>query len=287
MNKLDREARTRILHLLCEGQSIRATSRLTGASKNTIIKLLIDAGTAASEYQDRVFRNLKCKRVQIDEIWTFTYSKQARVAGAKRKDLAYGDTWTWVATCADTKLVPSWMVGRRDIEHAIPFLFDLKERLDGRFQLTSDGLQIYLGAVEEVFGDEIDYAMLVKVYGHPSIGAQTRYSPPPVLSVRKVSIKGRPASEHVNTSYAERNNLNMRMHRWRFTRLTNGFSKKIENHAHMVALHFLYYNFVRIHQTLRMTPAMAAGVTNRLSEMSDIVDVVEAWEAKAARADAA
>jgi IS1 family transposase len=287
MNKLDREARAHILHLLCEGQSIRATTRLTGASKNTIVKLLIEAGKAADEYQDRVFRNLKCKRVQIDEIWTFTYSKQAHTAVAKRKDLAYGDTWTWVATCADTKLVPSWMVGRRDIDYALPFLADLKERLDGRFQLTSDGLQIYLGAVEEVFGDDIDYAMLVKVYGHPSTGAQTRYSPPPVLSSRKVRIKGNPDREHVSTSYAERNNLNMRMHMRRFTRLTNAFSKKVENHAHMVALHFMYYNFVRIHQTLRVTPAMAAGVTNRLWEMSDIVDVVEAWEAKAARAEAA
>src|SRR5215472_17260809 len=238
MNKLDREARAHILHLLCEGQSIRATSRLTGASKNTIIKLLIDAGTAADEYQDRVFRNLKCKRVQIHEIWTFTYSKQARTAVAKRKDLAYGDTWTWVATCADTKLVPSWMVGRRHIDCALPFLRDLKERLAGRFQLTSDGLQIYLGAVEETFGDDIDYAMLVKTYGHPQTGAQTRYSPPPVVGARKVRIKGNPDRKHVSTSYAERNNLNMRMHMRRFTRLTNGFSKKVENHAHMVALHF-------------------------------------------------
>lgn len=287
MNKLDREARAHILHLLCEGQSIRATSRLTGASKNTIIKLLIDAGKAADEYQDRVFRNLKCTRVQIDEIWTFTYSKARTAAVAKRQDLAYGDTWTWVATCADSKLVPSWLVGRRDIDHAVPFLADLKERVEGRFQLTSDGLQIYLGAVEEVFGDDIDYAMLVKVYGHPNTGAQTRYSPPPCIGARKVRIKGKPASEHVNTSYAERNNLNMRMHMRRFTRLTNAFSKKVENHAHMVSLHFMYYNFVRIHQTLRMTPAMAAGVTHRLWEMSDIMNVVEAWEAKAARVDAA
>jgi IS1 family transposase len=284
MNKLDRNDRAHILQLLCEGSSIRAITRVTGASKNTVIKLLIDAGTACSEYQDRVFQNLKCKRVQVDEIWTFTHCKEARVARAKKAPAGAGDTWTWVATCADTKLVPSWLVGERNIEHALVFLADLKDRLDNRVQLTTDGLQIYLGAVEEIFGDDVDYAMLVKVYGHPTEGQTTRYSPPPYIGARKIRIKGKPAREHVITSYSERNNLNMRMHMRRFTRLTNAFSKKVENHAHMVALHFMYSNFVRIHQTLRVSPAMAAGVTNRLWEMSDVVNVLEAWEAKDARA---
>jgi len=279
MKRLNSETRAKCLHLLAEGSSVRATARIMGVSKTTILKLIEDAGRAAAWYQDYVFQNLTCKKVQIDEIWGFVGSKEKNVARAKRKDLAYGDAWLWVATDADTKLVPSWMVGRRDIEHAAPFLADLKERLDGRFQLTSDGLQIYLGAVEEVFGDDIDYAMLVKIYGHPSTGAQTRYSPAPCLGARKIPIKGRPDPKHISTSYSERNNLNIRMHSRRMTRLTNAFSKKIENHAHAMALHFLYYNFVRIHQTLKVSPAMAAGVTKRLWEMKDVVDMLEAWEA--------
>lgn len=279
MNKLDREARAKVLHLLMEGNSIRGTARIIGVSKTTILKLIEDAGRAAAWYQDRVFQNLTCKKVQIDEIWGFVGAKQKNVAGAKRKDLAYGDAWLWIATDADTKLVPSWLVGHRDIEYAVAFLADLKQRLTGHFQLTSDGLQIYLGAVEEVFGDDVDYAMLVKIYGHPNTGAQTRYSPAPCLGARKMPIKGRPDPKHISTSYSERNNLNVRMHSRRMTRLTNAFSKKIENHAHAMALHFLYYNFVRIHQTLKVTPAMAAGVTTRLWEMKDVVNMLEAWEA--------
>jgi IS1 family transposase len=283
MKRLDSDQRAKVLHSLMEGMSIRATARLFGVSKTTILKLIEDAGKAAAWYQDRVFQNLTCKKVQIDEIWGFVGSKEKNVARAKRKDLAYGDAWLWVATDADTKLVPSWLVGRRNIEHAAPFLADLKERLNGRFQLTSDGLQIYLGAVEQVFGDDIDYAMLVKIYGHPSTGAQTRYSPPECLGARKVTIKGNPNPKHISTSYSERNNLNIRMHSRRMTRLTNAFSKKIENHTHAMALHFLYYNFVRVHQTLKVSPAMAAGVTKRLWEMKDVVDMLEAWEATHAR----
>jgi IS1 family transposase len=283
MKRLNSETRAKVLHGLMEGMSIRATARLFGVSKTTILKLIEDSGRAAQWYQDRVFQNLKFRKIQIDEIWGFVGAKQKSVANAKRKDIAYGDAWLWIATDADTKLVPSWMVGRRDIDYALPFLLDLKERLDGRFQLTSDGLQIYLGAVERAFGDDIDYAMLVKIYGHPGTGAQTRYSPPPCIGTRKIRIKGRPDPKHISTSYAERNNLNVRMHSRRMTRLTNAFSKKIENHAHAMALHFLYYNFVRVHQTLKVSPAMAAGVTKRLWEMKDVVDMLEAWEAAQAR----
>lgn len=286
MNRLEPQTRAKVLHSLMEGMSIRATARLFGVSKTTILKLVEDAGRAADWYQDRVFQNLKCRKVQIDEIWGFVGAKQKNVARAKRKDLAYGDAWLWIATDADTKLVPSWLVGRRNIENAVPFLADLKERLTGNFQLTSDGLQIYLGAVEEVFGDDIDYAMLVKIYGHPSTGAQTRYSPAPCLGARKIPIKGNPDPKHISTSYSERNNLNVRMHSRRMTRLTNAFSKKFENHAHAMALHFLYYNFVRVHQTLKVSPAMPAGVTNRLWEMKDVVDMIEAWESVDFRAAA-
>lgn len=278
MNKLDREARSRILHLLCEGNSIRAVTRLTSASKTTVTKLLVDAGQAAAWYQDRVFQNLTCKRVQVDEIWGFVGAKQKNVAAAKKKDMAYGDAWLWVATDADTKLVPSWLVGGRDSDYAMAFMDDLASRLANRIQLTSDGHRAYLEAVEGAFGADIDYAMLVKVYG-PAPEGEKRYSPAECIGAVKHRIEGNPDPKHVSTSYSERNNLNIRMHSRRMTRLTNAFSKKIENHTHAMALHFLYYNFVRIHKTLRTTPAMAAGVTSRLWEIGNIVDVLEAWEA--------
>jgi hypothetical protein len=277
MNKLDRESRSQALHLLCEGNSIRAVTRLTGISKTTVMKLVVDAGQACSEYQDRAFRNLKCTKVQVDELWTFTHCKQATVKKAKAAPANAGDTWTWVATCADTKLVPSWLVSGRHADAALEFMLDLKGRLANRVQLTSDGHSAYLGAVEEAFGDDVDYAQLVKTYG-PAPEGERRYSPPQFVSARKFRVIGKPEKRHVSTSFAERNNLNIRMHSRRFTRLTNAFSKKIENHAHAVALHFMYYNFVRVHKTLRVTPAMAAHVTDRLWEVSDIVAVLEAWE---------
>lgn len=279
MNRLDKTERARILHLLCEGNSIRAVTRLTGTSKTTVTKLLVDAGQAAAWYQDRVFRNLSSQRIQVDEIWGFVGAKAKNVANAKRKDMAYGDAWLWIATDADTKLVPSWLVGGRDSSYAIAFMDDLASRLASRVQLTSDGHKAYLEAVEGAFGGDIDYAMLVKMYGASPEG-EKRYSPAECIGARKVPIEGAPDPKHVSTSYSERNNLNVRMHSRRMTRLTNGFSKKIENHACAMSLHFLYYNFVRIHQTLRTTPAMAAGVTKRLWEMVDIVDVLEAWEAR-------
>lgn len=261
-----------------EGASIRATGRVFGVSKTTILKLIEDAGCAAAWYQDRVFQNLNCRRVQVDEIWGFVGAKQRNVADAKRKDAAYGDAWLWVATDADTKLVPSWLVGGRDTDYAVAFIGDLAKRLANRIQLTSDGHRAYLEAVEEAFGGDIDYAMLVKIYGEPPTRGEKRYSPAECIGAVKHRIEGKPDPKHVSTSYSERNNLNIRMHSRRMTRLTNAFSKKIENHAHAMALHFLYYNFVRVHQTLKVSPAMAAGVTNHLWEMKDVVTMLEAWE---------
>ncbi len=279
MNRLSRKDRASILHLLCEGSSIRAITRLTGASKNTVTKLVVDAGKAASWYQDRVFRNLTCKRVQVDEIWNFVYAKEKNVPTAKTAPADAGDVWTWTAIDADTKLMPSWLVGSRDSDSATIFMGDLASRLAGRIQLTSDGHRAYLEAVEGAFGADIDYAMLVKIYGASPESAKGRYSPAECTGARKERIEGSPDPKHVSTSFSERSNLTLRMHMRRFTRLTNAFSKKVENHTHAVALHMMYYNFVRIHQTLRTTPAMAAGITKKLWEMTDVVDVLEAWEA--------
>jgi IS1 family transposase len=271
MNKLTRDERARILHLLCEGSSIRAITRMTGASKTTVTKLVVDAGAAAAWYQSRTFRNLSCKRLQIDEIWGFVGAK------AKNADPVAGDAWLWMATDAETKLVPCWHVGSRDGDAAMEFIDDLAARLANRVQITTDGHKAYLDAIDTAFGGQVDYAMLVKLYG-PSLEGDRRYSTAECTGAIKTRIQGHPDLKHVSTSYAERNNLNVRMHARRMTRLTNAFSKKMENHAHAMALHFMYYNFVRIHQTLRTTPAMAAGVTKRLWEIGDIVDVVEAWE---------
>jgi IS1 family transposase len=275
MNKLTTEARAKILHLLCEGMSIRAITRLTGASKNTIAKLLIDAGKACAAYHDANVRDVKATRVQVDEIWSFTYAKQKNVSTAKAAPDHAGDTWTWTALDADTKLILSYFVGGRDGECAMWFMDDLASRLANRVQLTSDGHRAYLEAVEGAFGCDVDYAMLVKMYGAAPESFKGRYSPADCTGAKKTRVEGNPDLAHVSTSYVERSNLTMRMHMRRFTRLTNAFSKKIENHAHAVALHMMYYNFVRIHKTLRVTPAMAAGVTDKLWEIADIAKLVE------------
>ena len=279
MNKLSSEERARILHLLCEGNSIRSITRLTGASKNTLIKLLLDAGKACAAYHDENVRDVKAKRVQVDEIWSFTYAKQKNVAAAKAAPDGAGDTWTWTALDADSKMILSYFVGGRDGECAMWFVDDLRARLANRVQLTSDGHKAYLEAVEGAFGDDIDYAVLHKVYGASPESDKGRYSPADCIGTQKHRITGRPNPDHVSTSYVERQNLTIRMHMRRFTRLTNGFSKKVENHAYAVALHMMYYNFVRIHSKLRMSPAMAAGVSDRLWEIGDIVALVEAQEA--------
>lgn len=283
MNRLSTEHRARILHLLCEGTSIRAITRLTGASKNTVTKLLIDAGKACSAFHDANVRDVKAKRVQVDEIWSFTYAKQKNVADAKAAPEDAGDTWTWTAIDADSKLIVSYFVGGRDGECAVWFMDDLAARLANRVQLTSDGHRAYLEAVEGAFGADVDYAQLVKIYGASPEGGKGRYSPADCTGIRKNRIEGSPNIDHVSTSYVERSNLTMRMHMRRFTRLTNGFSKKVENHAYAVALHMMYYNFVRIHKTLRVTPAMAAGVADRLWEIGDIAALVDAADAKPAK----
>jgi IS1 family transposase len=258
--------------------AIRAITRITGASKNTVSKLLADAGRACAEYQDRVIRDLPCKRVQLDEIWSFVYAKSDNVKRAKAAPKGAGDAWTWTAICADTKLLINVLVGSRDTDHALHFVDDLRGRLSNRVQITSDGHRPYLQAVDTVFGEDADYAMLVKTYGSDHKGPEKRYSPAKFVAARKTTIAGNPDPKHISTSFAERQNLTMRMHMRRFTRLTNGFSKKIENHAYAVALHQMFYNFVRIHQTLKVTPAMAAGVTDKLWDVSDIIAVVDEWE---------
>jgi IS1 family transposase len=277
MNRLPRDKRIQILHLLCEGCSIRSISRVTGASKKTITRLLLDGGRAAAAYQDQAFRNLPCRRLQVDEIWCFVYAKEANVAKAKKAPPTAGDAWAWTAICAETKLVPCWRVGGRDGKIAKAFIGDLGRRLATRVQLTSDGHKAYLEAVEDTFGAAIDYAQLVKLYG-PSAEGEKRYSPPECVGARKEVITGKPDRKHISTSYVERNNLTIRMHMRRFTRLTNGFSKKRENLEAALALHFLYYNFVRLHRAHRLTPALAAGVADRLWDMSDILALIEASE---------
>lgn len=255
-----------------EGTSLRATSRLADVSINTVTKLLFDAGTACSDYQNRTLRNLTCKRVQVDEIWAFCYAKAKNVAAAKAAPGEAGDIWTWTAICADTKLVMSWLVGGRDGGYAHDFIQDLRGRLTSRIQLTSDGHKAYLDVVETAFGNEVDYAQLVKIYG-PSAEGQRRYSPAECLGARKEVVSGAPDFDHVSTSFAERQNLTMRMSMRRFTRLTNAFSKKAENHGHAVAIHFMYYNFGRI-QTLRITPAMAAGVSDHVWSLEEIAALI-------------
>ena len=281
MNKLDARTRALILRCLVEGNSIRATARLADVSKVTVNKLLVDAGKACAKYHDENVVGVRAARVQCDEIWSFTYAKQKNVADAKAAPEGAGDTWTWTALDSDTKLVISYMVGARDSEYAMAFMDDLRGRLANRVQLTTDGHKPYLEAVEGAFGGEIDYAMLVKHYGEPTgqKGNERKYSPADCTGTRKVKISGEPVRADVSTSHVERQNLTMRMHMRRFTRLTNAFSKKVENHQYAVALHFMYYNFARVHQTLRVSPAMAAGVSDRLWSVEDIVGLVEAQEA--------
>jgi len=282
MNKLPREQRIQIISLLVEGMSLRAVTRITGVSINTVTKLLIDGGKACSEFQSLTFRNLTCRRIQVDEIWAFWYAKQRKVETAKAAPEGAGDVWTWTAIDADTKLIPSWLVGDRSGETAKAFISDLAGRLISRVQLTSDGHKSYLQAVEQAFGGDIDYAMLVKHYGEAP-EPSGRYSPGVCTGIEKEAISGSPHLAHVSTSYSERSNLTMRMHMRRFTRLTNAFSKKVENHAYAVSLHFMAYNFVRIHGSPRCTPAMAAGVSKRLWGIGNIVTVIEDWEARQER----
>lgn len=270
MNKLSPAKRTQIVAALVEGNSIRATCRMTDTAKGTVLKLLVDLGRACEDYHRQTVVNVESKRVQCDEIWSFVGCKEKNVPEEKKGRTDIGDVWTWTALDADTKLMVSWFVGGRDAGFAQVFMNDVASRIAGRVQLTTDGHHAYLTAVSEAFGTEIDYAMLVKVYGEPT-NPEKRYSPAECKGTQKFVISGRPEMAKVSTSYVERQNLTMRMSMRRFTRLTNAFSKKVENHEAAVALHFMHYNFCRIHQTLRITPAMAAGITDHVWEVSDLV----------------
>lgn len=275
MNVLKAEKRRAVIAALVEGASINSTARMTEVSKPTILRLLADLGTACAKYQDEKLRNLPCKRLQCDEIWSFCYAKEKNVPEKLQGRLGFGDVWTFTAICADTKLVPSWFVGRRDTDHATVFVKDLASRLANRVQLTTDGHRMYLEAIEEGFGADIDYAQLVKLYNDPPSGIEKRYSPGECCGTRKSKITGNPDPASISTSYVERQNLTMRMSMRRFTRLTNAHSKKIQNHQHALALYFMYYNFARIHLTLRVTPAMEAGVSDHVWSVEEIIGLLD------------
>lgn len=284
MNLLDDKKRAQILHLLIEGNSLRATARIADVSRNTVDKLLRDAGEACLEYQDKAMRDLKCKRVQCDEIWSFVYAKAKNVEAAVSAPDDAGDVWTWVAIDADTKLVPCWHVGNRDMSAAKGFIDDLASRLSNRVQLTTDGHKPYLEAIESAFGNDIDYARLIKIYGtDPAAKREKRYSPARFIEAKCGVITGDPDKSHISTSFIERQNLTMRMNMRRFTRLANGFSKKIENHMHAISLHYMYYNFCRIHKSLKVTPAMEAGIADTLYGLDFIVGLVNAKAEKRAK----
>jgi IS1 family transposase len=279
MNRLTTEQRARIIGCLIEGNSIRATVRMTGAAKNTVTKLLVDLGAACADYQDRTLRDLPCTTVQADEIWAYCYAKQKNVPEEHRGTFGYGDVWTWTALCADTKLVPSWLVGERTADDALAFMTDLQSRLAHAVQLTTDGHHNYLTAVDKAFREHwIDYAMLQKIYGAP-VEDQRWYSPPVCIGTKAQVIEGNPDPSKVSTSYVERQNLTMRMGMRRFTRLTNAFSKKVENLAHAVSLHYMHYNFARPHKSLKnpypRTPAMAAGVADHVWSLREIAELLD------------
>ena len=274
MNNLPIEKKVQIINLLVEGNSLRSTSRITDVSINTVIKLLIDIGRACQEFHNVTVTNIRSERIQCDEIWSFCYAKEKNV----KQDMpdGSGDVWTWTALDADSKLIVSWLVGDRDVDAAISFMQDVRERLANRVQLTTDGHRAYLTAVERAFEYDIDYAMLVKIYGgsEGTSDNEKKYSPAECTGTKKTRVMGDPNPKFVSTSYVERQNLTMRMHLRRFTRLTNAFSKKIENHCYAIALHFVYYNFAKIHKSLSVTPAMQAGLTKRVMSIEDIVNLI-------------
>ena len=275
MNRLSLKERSQIIACLVDGNSIRATCRITGFAKNTVVKLIIALGKACAKYQDQIMHDLYCTRLECDEIWAFCYSKAANVPEELKNEFGYGDVWTWTAICAETKLVPCWLVGDRSARTASVFMNKLSSRLAKRVQLITDGHKSYIEAVEGAFGFDVDYAMLVKLYGGPNEEDQKRYSPAKCTGAEKIVVNGSPDMTKVSTSCAERQNLTMRMNMRRFTRLTNGFSKKVENHRYAVALYFMHYNFVRIHKSLRVTPAMEAGIADHVWTLEEIAGLSE------------
>ena len=274
-NVLDTQKRAQILNMLVEGMSMRSVSRITGASINTVSKLLVDAGNAAAEYHDKTVRGVTAERVQCDEIWSFVGAKQKNVKDMKSPVDGAGDVWTWTALDADSKMIISYLVGGRDGRYASAFMDDVAARLANRVQLTTDGHKAYLEAVEGAFGADVDYAQLVKIYGAAPENMKGRYSPADCTGIKKAPIEGEPDEEHINTSYVERMNLNIRMGNRRFTRLTNAFSKKVDNHLRMLSLYFIHYNFCRIHKSLRVTPAMEAGISDVVRDMEWVVGLID------------
>jgi IS1 family transposase len=274
MNKLNLVRQAQIIKVLCEGNSLRSTARITDTAVNTVVKLLKEAGLACLDYQDRVMHNLSCRKLQCDEIWSFVYSKDKNVPKEHKNEFGYGNVWTFTAIDADTKLVPSWYIGNRTADCAFDFITDLKSRLANRVQLITDGHKMYLEAIEKVYGSEVDYAQLVKLYGQ-DIETEKRYSPAECISTKKTVIQGDVDDKDISTSYVERQNLTMRMNMRRFTRLTNAFSKKVKNHMLAISLYFMHYNFVRPHKTLAnpypRTPAMSAGLTNHVWSIEEIL----------------
>lgn len=280
MNQLTTERRAQVVRALIEGNSLRATTRMTGVNRTTVMKLLASLGRACSIYQDKVFRELSCQRIQCDEIWAFCGAKEKNTT-PETKAQGWGDVWTWIAMDAQTKLIPCWFVGNRGAGAANHFMQDLASRLANRVQLTTDGHSVYLNSVEDAFGNDIDYAQLIKIYGEGQ-KTEARYSPAQCMGARRAVMTGTPDAKHISTSFIERQNLTLRMSNRRFTRLTNAFSKKVENHEHSVALHFMHYNFCRVHQTLRVTPAMEAGLTDHVWAVAEIIALIDSEQAAAA-----
>ena len=284
MNKLDSTKREQVIGCLIEGCSIRATVRMTGVAKKTVMRVLVEVGDVCADYQDHAFRNLNCKRLQLDELWSWIYCKQKnRTEEIARKQPDAGDVWLWVCVDADSKLVPSWMLGQRDLGTAKEFISDIASRLKHRVQITADAHRPYLQAIEDEFGDDVDFAQLQKIYGAPQEN-EKRYSPAVCIGCEMKTVTGNPDPKHVSTSYVERQNWSVRTSMRRYTRLSNGFSRKLENHAAATALNYFAYNFIKIHRTLRTSPAMAAGVTDRLWDVNDLVALWEAYERRAERA---
>jgi IS1 family transposase len=280
MNRLSIQERARIIGCLVEGNSIRSTARITNTDKKTVLRLLADVGAACKSYHDKHVRNINSKRVQTDEVWSFCYAKEKNVPQDYKGVFGFGDVWTWTGICADTKLLISYHVGLRDVPDAMRFMDDLRSRLATRVQLTTDGHKAYLVAVHEAFGADVDYAMLVKLYegGQKASADSRRYSPAAFIGTKRKTIEGKPIKKDISTSYVERMNLNIRMGSRRFTRLTNAFSKKVENHVHALAIYFMFYNYGRIHQTLRVTPAMEAGLTDHVWTMEEIAGLADQRE---------